>query len=89
MVASVISQPTSAVVELNAIIKIYKYKRFHERHYFIPMAMKVHDTLEYDMDCFIRECARLFHNRKSKGHLSFFFAFNFLGIMLILNFNMF
>jgi hypothetical protein len=63
MVAIVISRPTSAVVELNAIVKIHKYKRFHEGHYFIPMVMKVHNTFGHDMDCFIRGCVHLFHNR--------------------------
>jgi hypothetical protein len=41
MVTSVISQPTSAIVELNNIVKICKYKGFHQGHHFIPMAMDV------------------------------------------------
>ncbi len=53
---SVISQP----VERSAITKIRKYRRFHEGHHFIPMAMEVHDTLEHDMDHLIRECACFF-----------------------------
>ncbi len=63
MALNVISQLVDAIAKLNAIAKIYKYRRFHERHHFIPMAMEVHGTLGCDMDCFIRECARLFHNR--------------------------
>jgi len=39
MASSVISRPTIAVVKLSAIIKIRKYKRFHEGHHFISMAM--------------------------------------------------
>jgi hypothetical protein len=31
----------------------------------------------------------LFHDRQSRGHLSFFFPFNFLGSVLVLPFNMF
>jgi antirestriction protein len=72
MIMNVINQPTSVVVELNTIAKIHKYKRLHEEHHFISMAMEVHNTPEHDMDCFIRECAHLFHNKQSKGHLSFF-----------------
>jgi hypothetical protein len=41
------------------------------------MAMEVHDTPKHDMDCFIRECACLFHNRRSKAHLSLFFCVQF------------
>jgi len=42
------------------------------------MAMEVHDTPKHDMDCFIRECARLFHNKRSKAHLSLFFCIQFI-----------
>jgi hypothetical protein len=63
MATSVISQPTSAVMELNTIAKIRKYRGFHEGHHFIPMAMDVHDAPKHDMDHFIKECALLFHNR--------------------------
>jgi len=43
MVASnVIIQLIGVVVKLNAIVKICKYKGFHEGHHFIPMAMEVH-----------------------------------------------
>jgi hypothetical protein len=73
MVSSVISQLTSVVVELGAIIKIRKYKRLHERHHFILMAMEVHDALGCDMDYFIKECTYLFHDRQLKSHLSLFF----------------
>jgi hypothetical protein len=30
-----------------------------------------------DMDCFVRECVCLFHNKQSKGHLSLFFGIQF------------
>ncbi len=55
-------------MELNAIAKIHKYKGLHVGHHFIPMAMEVHGTLERDMDCFVRECACFFHDRRSRGH---------------------
>jgi hypothetical protein len=61
--SNVISQLACAVMELSTITKIYKYRRFHEGHRVIPMAMEVHHTPEHDMDHFIRECACLFHNR--------------------------
>ncbi len=70
---SVISRPSGVVAKLNAITKIHKYKRLHEGHHFIPMAMEVYGAFGHDMDRFIRECARLFHDRQLKGHLSFFF----------------
>ncbi len=54
---------SSAVVKLSAIAKIHNYRGLHERHHFILMAMEVHGTPEHDMDHFIRECARLFHDR--------------------------
>jgi hypothetical protein len=41
MISNVISQ-TRVIVKLSAIIKIRKYRRFHERHHFILIAMKVH-----------------------------------------------
>jgi hypothetical protein len=50
-------------MELNAIVKICKYKGFHMGHQFIPMAMEVHNAFGRDMDRFIKECARFFHNR--------------------------
>jgi hypothetical protein len=88
MMASNVISSTSAVVELNAIVKIHKYKGFHEGHHFIPMVMEVHGTPKCDMDHFIKECACFFHDRRSRGYLSLFFAFNFLGNMLVLPFNM-
>jgi hypothetical protein len=41
------------------------------------MAMEVHATLGCDMDHFIRECVRLFHDRWSRGHLSLSFCIQF------------
>jgi hypothetical protein len=51
---NVISRPLSAVVKFNAITKIHKYRRLHEVHHFIPMAMEVHGIFGHDMDHFIR-----------------------------------
>jgi hypothetical protein len=68
MPSNVITWPTCAIVKLNAISKIHKYRRFHEGHHFIQMAMKVHNTPMRDMDHFSMECAHLFHNRQSGGH---------------------
>ncbi len=39
VITNVISRPSSAIAKLSANIKIHKYKRFHEGHHFIPMAM--------------------------------------------------
>jgi hypothetical protein len=50
---NVISRPTSVVVKLNTIVKIYKYRELQEGHHFIPMAMEAHITVGCDMDCFI------------------------------------
>jgi hypothetical protein len=61
---SVINGLVSVVTKLSAIAKIREYKRFHEGHQFIPMAMEVHGTPERNKDHFIKECVRLFHNRK-------------------------
>jgi len=69
IIMSVINWPRGAVAKLNAIVKICKYRKIHERHHFIPMTMEVHDALWHDIDCFINECAHLFHNRRSSGHL--------------------
>jgi hypothetical protein len=77
MVLSVISRPTSAVANLNTIAKIHKYKGLHEGHHFIPMAMGSHDALGWDMDHFIKECAHLFQDRCSGGHLSLSFCIQF------------
>jgi hypothetical protein len=84
---NVISRPTNVLAKLNVIAKIRKYRGLHEGHHFIPLAMEVHNTLGRDMDCFIKECARLFHDRQLKGHYPCFFAFNFSSNMLILLFN--
>jgi hypothetical protein len=77
MAMSVISQPIGAYVELNAIVKIHKYRRLHKGHHFILMAMEVHGTLECDMNSFIKECVHLFHNKWSGGHLSLYFCIQF------------
>ncbi len=60
MTTSVISRLARVVAKLGAIVKIRKCRRLHEGHHFIPMAMEVHGTPKCDMDCFIKECARLF-----------------------------
>jgi len=60
---SVISWPVGVLMKFNAIIKICMYRRLHDEHHFISMAMEAHDTPKCDMDHFIKECACLFHNR--------------------------
>jgi hypothetical protein len=77
VIMNVISWPTGIVMKFNVITKICKYKRFHERHHFIPMAMEVNSTLECDIDHFIKECALFFHDKWWKGHLSLFFCIQF------------
>jgi hypothetical protein len=63
IISNVISQPIGVIAKFNAIIKIHKYGKLQKGHHFIPMTMEMHDTLGCDMDCFIRQCAHLFHNR--------------------------
>jgi hypothetical protein len=65
MASSVIIQLTNVVAKLSAISKIHKYKKFNEGHHFIPMAIEVHNAPGHDMDHFIKECAHLFHDRRS------------------------
>jgi hypothetical protein len=77
MALSVISWPLGVTTKLIVIVKIHKYRRLHEGHHFIPMAMKVHDTPMHDMDCFIKECARIFHRKWLWGHLSLYVCIQF------------
>jgi hypothetical protein len=63
MALSVINQLVSAIVKLNVIVKIHKYRGLHEGHHFIPMTMEVHGTPMHDMDRFIKECVCLFHDK--------------------------
>jgi hypothetical protein len=41
------------------------------------MVMEMHNAPACDMDCFIRECAHLFHDRQLKSHLSLSFCIQF------------
>jgi len=77
VVSNVINQLTNVVVEFSAITKICTYRRLHEGHHFISMAMEVHGTLGRDMDHFIRECACLFHDKQFGSHLSLSFYIQF------------
>jgi hypothetical protein len=77
MALSVISWPISAIAKFYAIANIHKYRRLHEGHHFISMAMEVHNTSGRDMDHFIREYAHFFHDRWLKGHLSLSFCIQF------------
>lgn len=77
IVSSVINWLTNAATELNAIVKIHKYKRCHEKHHLILMAMEVHSAFGRDMDHFIRECVHLFHDKQFRDHLSLFFCIKF------------
>jgi hypothetical protein len=56
-----------------AIVNIYKYKWLHERHHFTSMVMEVCGAFRHNMDCFIKKCARLLHNRQLRDHLSMYF----------------
>jgi hypothetical protein len=69
----VINWPMGVATNYNVIIKIHKYRRLHEVHRFILMAVQVHNAPKHDMDRFIKECARLFHDRWSKDQLYLFF----------------
>ncbi len=77
VVSSVISRLVSAVVKLNTIAKICKFRGLQEGHHFIPMAMEVHGAPRRDMDLFIKECVHLFHDRQLRGHLSLSFYIQF------------
>ncbi len=77
MVTNIISQLVNAVVKLSVIVKIHTYRKLHEGHHFIPMAMEIHDASRRDVDYFIMECVHLFHNRRSRGHLFLFFCIQF------------
>jgi hypothetical protein len=68
MVLNVINRLIGTTMEFSAIVKICKYIRLHEGHHFILMAMEVHGTPKRDTNCFIRECAYLFYDRRSRGH---------------------
>jgi hypothetical protein len=75
--SSVIIRPVSVATKLNVIVTICKYKRLHKGYHFIFMAMEVLNALAHDMDRFIREFAHLFHNRRSRRHLSMSFCIQF------------
>jgi hypothetical protein len=77
MASSVISWPTCAAIEFRVIVKIHKYRELYKGHHFILMAVEVHGTPRRDIDRFIRECIRLFYDRRSKDHLSLFFCIQF------------
>jgi hypothetical protein len=77
VVTSSISRLSNVVAKLNTIVKTCKYRKIHEGHHFIPMAMEVHGPLGHVMDCFIMESIRFFHDRQLKGHLSLFFFIQF------------
>jgi len=74
---NVINRLIGVVVELSAIVNICNYRGLHEGHHFISMAMDVHDTPEHDMDCFIKECARLFHDKYHEVIYPFFLHSSF------------
>ncbi len=77
MASNVIIRLVGATTKLSTIAKIRKYKKLHERHHFIIMAMEVHNTPRCDMDRFIKECAYLFHDKRSGGHLYLSFNIQF------------
>jgi hypothetical protein len=57
---SSIDRQVQMCMKFSAITKIHNYKRLHEGHHFIPMAMEVHNTPRH----FIKECVCLFHDRR-------------------------
>jgi hypothetical protein len=50
MASSVITWPIGVATKLNVIAEIYKNKRLHEGHHFIPMAMEVHGAFGHDIN---------------------------------------
>jgi hypothetical protein len=85
--SSVITWLTCVAIELNAIIKIHKYRRLREGHNFIPMAMEVHNTPKHDMDSFIRDMPIFSTIDDQKVIYLYIFAFNFSSNMLVSLFN--
>ncbi len=75
--SNVISQPVGAIAELIAIVNIHKHRGFHKGHHFILMAMEMHGKPGHDMECFIKECVHIFHDRQLGGHLSLSFCIHF------------
>jgi hypothetical protein len=65
-------------MELNVIIKIRKYKGLHKG---APLYFDGHGgarhTLEHYMHHFIKDCARLFHDKQLRSHLSLSFYIQF------------
>jgi hypothetical protein len=74
LIINVINQPVSVNAKLKTIVKIRKYRWLCEGQHFISMVGEVHSAPRHDMDCFIKECAHLFHNKQSRGHLSLSFC---------------
>jgi hypothetical protein len=74
---NVINRPTSVVAKFNTIIKICKYRGFHEGHHFISMTMEMHYAPRHDMDRSIRKCALPFYDRQLRDHLSLSFCNQF------------
>jgi hypothetical protein len=72
MVSNVISRLVNVVAKCNAIIKICKYRRLHEKHHFVPMPMEIQNIFGRDMDRFIKECACFFHDRQSRAFIFVF-----------------
>jgi hypothetical protein len=66
---SVINQLVGVAMKLNATTKI-NIENFMKGHHFILMAMEVHGEPGCDMGHFIKECVRLFHDKRLRGHLS-------------------
>jgi hypothetical protein len=75
--ASIISPLVGTTMKLSSNSKIRKYRKFHEGHHFISMAMEVYGTFKSDMDHFIKECACLFHDLRLENHLSLLFCIQF------------
>ncbi len=84
---SVISLPTSVVMELSAIVKICKYRRFHEGQHFIPMPMgcMVHPGVIWIVSL---ESVLVFPTIDDQKIIYLcLFTFNFSWSMLVLFFN--
>ncbi len=77
MTTSIITRLVGTIAKLNSNSKIHKYRKFHEKHHFILVAMEVYGTFGHDMDHFIKKCVCLFHDLRSKGDLSLSFCVQF------------
>ncbi len=70
---------------LGPLLRSANIESFSKGTIFILMAKEVHGAPGHDMDCFIKECIHIFHNKQSKGHLSLFFCIFSSNVVILLS----